>query len=80
MGEKVTERADVEVVLNPVMTVSAVRFTFPLNRPWLLIVSVPLEELPRGMLGNGGLNESEKSGVVTTTKIDAYRVKSPLVP
>jgi len=70
VGEKVTDSADVDVVLNTVTTVIAVRFTFPLNPPWLLIVSVPLEELPRGILGNGGLNESAKSGVVTVTKMD----------
>jgi hypothetical protein len=70
LGEKVTESADVDVVLNTVTTVIAVRFTFPLNPPWLLIVSVPLEELPRGILLDTGPNRSEKSGAVTVTKMD----------
>jgi hypothetical protein len=70
LGEKVTESADVDVVLNPVTTVVAVRFTFPLKPPWLLIVSVPLEELPRGILVDTGPNKSEKSGAVTVTKMD----------
>jgi hypothetical protein len=79
-GEKVTESADVEVVLNPVTTTIAVRFTFPLNPPWLLIVRVPVEELPRGTVGKDGPNKSEKSGVVTITKMDVRRVRLPLVP
>jgi len=80
LGEKVTESADVDVVLNPVTTAVAVRFTFPLNPPWLLMVSVPVEELPRRIVGKDGPNKSEKSGVVTMTKMDVNRVRLPLVP
>jgi hypothetical protein len=80
VDERVAEIVDVNVELNPGRAIDALRVTFPLNPLMLLIVKVLLEEPPRGILKNEELDESEKSGLVTTTKIDANRVRLPLVP
>jgi len=80
VDERVAEIVDVNVELNPGTAIDALRVTFPLNPLMLLIVKVLLEELPRGILKNVGLDESEKSGLVTMTKIDMNRVRLPLVP
>jgi len=45
----------------------------PTESTLLLTVRVPVEELPRGTVGKDGPNKSEKSGVVTTTKMDVNR-------